>query len=78
VPELHLRFKGLETTQVVDAQYFSEASESSENILPAATAALYQKMLLDPGTLPNSLVAQVNALHRAYTSAPNALADSPP
>jgi hypothetical protein len=74
LPELHLRFKGLETTQVVDAQYFSEASESSDNILPAATAALYQRMLLDRGTLPNSLVAQVNALHRAYGIVPNALA----
>ncbi len=78
LPELHLRFKGLERTQVLEAQYFSEACESSESILPGATADLYHKMLLDPSTLPLSLVAQVNVLHRAYGIVPNALVDPLP
>lgn len=66
LPELHLRFKGLEAIRVLEPQYFSEEVEAADSILPAATASLYQKMLANPNNLPSSLVAQVNALHEAY------------
>jgi anthranilate phosphoribosyltransferase len=72
LPELHLRFKGLEAVRVLEPQYFSEAVEISDGILPGFTAALYRKMLKSPEALPASLVAQVNALHQAYASVPNA------
>ena len=71
LPELHLRFKGLETVRILEPQYFSEEPAVSDNILPAATAALYQTLLANPNTLPSSLVAQVNALHQAYKISPN-------
>jgi len=73
LPELHLRFKGLEAVSVIEPQYFSEEAKASDSILPAATAALYQTMLANPNTLPSSLVAQVNALHEAYAMIPNPL-----
>ena len=66
LPELHLRFKGLEAVRVLEPQYFSEETEALDSILPAATAALYQTMLANPNTLPSSLVAQVNALVEGY------------
>ena len=66
LPELHLRFKDVEATQVLEPQYFSEVCETSDSILPAATATLYQRMLANPNTLPPSLIAQVDALHQAY------------
>jgi len=74
LPELHLRFKGLETVRVLEPQYFSEEPAASDNILPAATAALYQTLLARPNTLPTSLIAQVNALDQAYKNSPNASA----
>jgi len=73
LPELHLRFKGLEAVRVLEPQYFSEEAEASDSILPAATAALYQTMLANRNTLPSSLVAQVNALHEAYAMMTNPL-----
>jgi anthranilate phosphoribosyltransferase len=73
LPELHLRFKGLETVRVLEPQYFSEEAEALDSILPAATAALYQTMLANRNTLPPSLVAQVNALHEAYAMMTNPL-----
>lgn len=73
LPELHLRFKGLEGVRVLEPQYFSEEAEASDSILPAATAALYQTMLANRNTLPSSLVAQVNALHEAYAMMTNPL-----
>jgi anthranilate phosphoribosyltransferase len=72
LPELHLRFKGLEAIRVLEPQYFSEEVEVADSILPAATASLYQKMLANPNNLPSSLVAQVNALHEAYAIIPHA------
>lgn len=76
LPELHLRFKGTEAVRALAPQYFSEAVEVSDSILPSATAALYRKMLKNPAILPASLVAQVDALHQAYASVTNASARS--
>jgi anthranilate phosphoribosyltransferase len=66
LPELHLRFKGLEAVRVIQPQYFSKEAEGAESILPANTAALYRTMLANPNTLPSSLVAQVDALVEGY------------
>jgi anthranilate phosphoribosyltransferase len=76
LPELHLRFKRPEAVRTLEPQYFSEAVEISDGILPSDTAALYRKMLKSPATLPDSIVAQVNALHQAYASVPNTSARS--
>jgi anthranilate phosphoribosyltransferase len=78
LPELHLRFKGLDTTQVLEPQYFSDVCESSDSIAPAATATFYHKLLANPDVLAPSLVAQANALHRAYGHVANATATSLP
>ena len=66
LPELHLRFKGSEATQILEPQYFAQACEFPEDIGSEATAILYQNMLANPNTLPLSLVSQIDALHRAY------------
>ena len=66
LPELHLRFKGSEVTQILEPQYFAQACEFPEDIGSEATAILYQNMLANPNTLPLSLVSQIDALHRAY------------
>jgi anthranilate phosphoribosyltransferase len=73
LPELRLRFKGFETVRLLEPQYFSEEADVSDSILPANTAALYQTMLVNPNTLPSSLVAQVNALVEGYAITTNTL-----
>jgi anthranilate phosphoribosyltransferase len=76
LPELHLRFKGIAGTNIVEPQYFSEVHEPIENITPAATAALYRKMVADPRAIPASLLAQVNLLDQSFGRRPDLTFDS--
>lgn len=68
LPELYLRYKDSDLVEMRVPQYFDDMSDSTESIVPTAmlTAQCYQRMLSQQEHMPNSLVAQVDALHRAY------------
>ena len=68
LPELYLRYKDSDLVEMRVPQYFDETSDSTESIVPTAmlTAQYYQRMLSQQEHMPTSLVAQVDALHRAY------------
>ena len=66
LPELHLRFQGLDTSIVTSPEYFTELPRDAHSIDLATTVSCYQKILSQQNPLPSHLLAQVNALLKAY------------